>query len=376
MIRNKLISLFMFIIAFYFLSCASMEKEWKKTKESNTVKDYQIFIQKYPESKYSQSAMMEIDWKKIRESNSIEEVEEFLSKGYNLPWEYKQISKFKLAELECLNNALKQRDLNLYIEYCDLVDKNFYQDEETSKAVFLDSLWALIHPPNTTLKEMLDFLSILKYSLNKDTISNEIFWDLSLKKISIKNREKYTNLVKVTLPMVLIVWKNNLRNLNSLQALWDSETAFNNEIKYWDFYDNSTLTDSSFPYKMTELKNEFSENWFRVAKASDDHISYLEYLFYLYSNKISSDVRKREVYNLALTKLCEYVESNRNDDISFFWYYFNLFNGNKMVKLDHWKYIKSNYAVGFPFHINPKNIYDEFLKDLGLQKLNLNLQVK
>ena len=78
MIRNKLISLFMFIIAFYFLSCASMEKEWKKTKESNTVKDYQIFIQKYPESKYSQSAMMEIDWKKIRESNSIEEVEDYL----------------------------------------------------------------------------------------------------------------------------------------------------------------------------------------------------------------------------------------------------------------------------------------------------------
>jgi len=172
----KKVNFFWLPLLIIFFVCSNPEKEFNKAKQVNTIEAYNGFLEKYPETEFSQAAkdsIIRIEFEKAIKTHTIEIYNEFLEK-------YPQSS---------FNQAVK--DSIIKIEFKKVVEANTISEYRS----FLSN-----HPNSDYQKTIEDKLSKLMPKLLKANQAFQIFNNLN-------NQEKL-------LPSPMVGRYNNLSKNN------------------------------------------------------------------------------------------------------------------------------------------------------------------
>ena len=103
---NRLLSLIILVLLIIISSCG-VTKRYEKTKASNSITAYESFIEKYPESKFSEAARKKLNilyedraWKTANYYNTISQFKSFISKYPDSKYLFRAENKIKEIEEE------------------------------------------------------------------------------------------------------------------------------------------------------------------------------------------------------------------------------------------------------------------------------------
>jgi hypothetical protein len=75
--------IFILFIILALTGCAATKKDWDKAQRLNTIRSYQAFLTKHPQSEFTEEAKLNIknlDWQEAKNSNTIESYQKFIDK--------------------------------------------------------------------------------------------------------------------------------------------------------------------------------------------------------------------------------------------------------------------------------------------------------
>jgi len=116
-IAKKLMPGIIFIAIVF--SCNTVERDWEKTNEKNSIEAFTEFISKHPESDYLGEAKLKIElleWEKISKENSIESYSQFIIKFPESVHLIEANAKIEQFEYELIMNSKNKDSLLLFVE--------------------------------------------------------------------------------------------------------------------------------------------------------------------------------------------------------------------------------------------------------------------
>lgn len=166
----KIIYLFLLIL-FVVLSCSKVDQEFEKALETNTIQAYKLFIQKYPDSEYSNQAedkMILLTWEKISEQNTIQSYQSFIKQFPSS--EYCNNAEKKIISLSW-EKALQENTEESYELFI-----NQYPDSEF-KDLALNNLYDLYWEKLRKGDDVVEYLLVLM----KDKFNCNLTYSMSLR---------------------------------------------------------------------------------------------------------------------------------------------------------------------------------------------------
>jgi len=111
-----------FVILVLMIGCATMKSRWQKTRLRDTVEAYEQFLDKYPNSDFSDAAHARLLQFAI-EANTIEAYEQFLAHDY--PCEFSDEARARLVLLQ-IQRTRNDNTLEAYEEFCEWLNDESY----------------------------------------------------------------------------------------------------------------------------------------------------------------------------------------------------------------------------------------------------------
>ena len=122
----------------FFVGCASQESLYKKAVQDDSIDSYQEFIQKYPDTKYSEEArknLMALEFKNAQKANSVSQYEKFLQKYPGS--KYSEEARENLMTLEFMN-AEKTNSVSQYEKFLQKYPDTKYSEEARKNLMALE----------------------------------------------------------------------------------------------------------------------------------------------------------------------------------------------------------------------------------------------
>ena len=130
------------------LTCFSQEGKWDKAQKKNTIESYQKFLQKYPDSEYSenaQSKIIELEYKVVKNDNTIESYSNFIKK-YPKANQTSEATK-KLMQLEYIY-ARENHSISIYKDFLKKYPNASFEDEIRNYIITLEAISNFNAQPN------------------------------------------------------------------------------------------------------------------------------------------------------------------------------------------------------------------------------------
>jgi outer membrane protein assembly factor BamD (BamD/ComL family) len=129
-----------------FYSCNTVERDWGKACQENSIEAYENFINKHAKSEYFDEAskrLENLEWERDANENRIEPFSEFIKKYPNSA--HVADAKANIEELEW-KNAKQQNTIKVYSEFIANYPQSIYYNEALGKIELLE--WNYAHESN------------------------------------------------------------------------------------------------------------------------------------------------------------------------------------------------------------------------------------
>jgi outer membrane protein assembly factor BamD (BamD/ComL family) len=239
----------------------SQEGKWEKTQKKNTIESYQVFLEKYPSSEFTESAkqkLIELEFKKAEETNTIDGYKYFLS-TYNEN-AYTNQARKSLNKLE-YDLALSKNSIDGYKYFIESYKSTEYNDEAITHLIELEHKKCLEtntvggykyfldrYNDNQYYEEIKDKLITLEYNKAVDINTVKAYQYF----LDNYNHEKYSTVISDKIYSIAfseVKNKNNIKALNEFLIQYpqsnfsDSAWFLKENILYTEIGNSSNIQD-------------------------------------------------------------------------------------------------------------------------------------
>ena len=141
---KKYLSILLTLLLLVIFACSTIQKDYEKARQTDTIAAYREFLNKYPDSNFTKPAMTRIEEKnfeKAESENTVAAYERFL----------------EVSESDLFKNYAKQRILNIYTEA--------FEKAKAQNSVQAYEQYVKDYPQSMFAKESVDRIDALMWSL-------------------------------------------------------------------------------------------------------------------------------------------------------------------------------------------------------------------